>query len=369
MISRNGKGGFFAAHYDWIAAAVGALALAAGAAFFIRAAGGDAEAEAQDAVRAIDARKPAKSGVKPVETDPFEKTLRLAKSPVGMAEVSDSAASFLMSERRVFCASCHEPIPGGLETCPLCKQKLESEDHANLDTDEDGLPDAWEKLHGLDSNNAADAALDADADGFTNREEFAAKTDPKDPASHPDYLDSIRIQLPLKETALPFFLERYSPLPGGKYRLFFKNPSAKNGYGQMGEAYSALIGEKIGKTGFSVKGFEVKSEKREIKGSGEKGKESLTKTVDVSFATLTRDADGKEIKVAVEERRKPVDVQATLVYERGESKELVVVPGDTIDLSGTKFRVVDIKPVGKGATVTLENLTSGKRRALQALEQ
>ncbi len=43
---------------------------------------------------------------------------------------------------------------------------------AYLDTDKDGISDAWEDANGLDKNNPADGALDADSDGYTNLEEF-----------------------------------------------------------------------------------------------------------------------------------------------------------------------------------------------------
>lgn len=40
------------------------------------------------------------------------------------------------------------------------------------DADNDGLPDTWEKQHGLNANDAADASLDKDKDGYTNIEQF-----------------------------------------------------------------------------------------------------------------------------------------------------------------------------------------------------
>jgi hypothetical protein len=41
-----------------------------------------------------------------------------------------------------------------------------------VDTDGDGIPDAWEKARKLNPRDAADASLDADHDGYTNIEEY-----------------------------------------------------------------------------------------------------------------------------------------------------------------------------------------------------
>jgi pectate lyase len=47
-----------------------------------------------------------------------------------------------------------------------------------VDSDHDGMPDAWELLYGLNVDSASDAGLDADADGYTNVEEFLNSTSP-----------------------------------------------------------------------------------------------------------------------------------------------------------------------------------------------
>lgn len=45
--------------------------------------------------------------------------------------------------------------------------------------DHDGMPDAWELLHGLDPLNPNDGSQDTDGDGYTNLEEFLNNTDPR----------------------------------------------------------------------------------------------------------------------------------------------------------------------------------------------
>ncbi len=46
------------------------------------------------------------------------------------------------------------------------------------DSDSDGLPDDWEKKHGLNPNDAADASGDLNGDGYTNIEDFINGLDP-----------------------------------------------------------------------------------------------------------------------------------------------------------------------------------------------
>ena len=365
MISRNSEGGFFAAHWDWLAAGAGLAALAVGVVMFVTSGGTDPDENADALVRRLMADKRSETGVKPVEMAQLERALQLASKPPVVAEVSADGGSFLVSPKRVFCALCHKPIPGDSKKCPLCKGDQPEPEKVSLDTDSDGLPDDWEKKFGLDAATA-DADADTDADGFTNAEEFAAGTDPSDKKSHPDYFDSLKLVMPLKETVLPFFLEKAENLPGGKIRYFFRDPKAKNDYGGRGRQYNPLEGEEIGKTGFVVKSLEKKTVK--VKVAAVKGEKALEKPREVLFATVERKEDGKKLVLRDDEKRTPVDIQATLSFSRGEPSEFVVVPGTAFKLHGNTYKVIEIKSVGKGAKVTIED-PLGKIRALEAVDQ
>eukprot|EP00825_Cyclidium_porcatum_P033067 TRINITY_DN35164_c0_g1_i1.p1 TRINITY_DN35164_c0_g1~~TRINITY_DN35164_c0_g1_i1.p1 ORF type:complete len:358 (-),score=14.84 TRINITY_DN35164_c0_g1_i1:28-1101(-) len=48
-----------------------------------------------------------------------------------------------------------------------------------LDSDGDGMPDAWERQHGLNPYDFSDANIDLDGDGLTNLEEYVLGTNPR----------------------------------------------------------------------------------------------------------------------------------------------------------------------------------------------
>lgn len=363
MISRNSNTGFFAAHWDWLAAGLGVLAAAAGVAFLIVSGGIDPEDAAGETVRSLSSGGRSGAGVSALDMTEYDRTLQQALKPATVPEIAENEASFLVSGARMFCEMCHKPIISGVKTCPLCNEKQPEPEKVSLDSDGDGIPDELEVALGLNPNDASDADGDLDGDGFTNNEELAAKTDLKDKDSHPDYLDDLSVRLPLKETVLPFYLRgNYTKTPSGM-RLEFFDPKRRSDYGAAGYRYSILVGEPIGDTGYIAKSFEQKTKMVKIKGS------NVERPKDVSFATIERKSDGKLIQLGIDEKRKPVDVQATLDFTRGEAKEFTVVIGSKIALFGTEYKVTDIKRVDKGAQVSLEHILSGKTRTLETLEQ
>ncbi len=87
---------------------------------------------------------------------------------------------------------------------------------AILDSDGDGLPDAWETSHGFDRFNAADAAQDADGDGQSNLTEYLAATDPR------NGMDAFRIEVAVPTSGTGFVI-RFTARANHSYTIQFKN--------------------------------------------------------------------------------------------------------------------------------------------------
>jgi len=376
MISRSGNGNFVVQHYDWIAAGLGLAALAVAVAFCLL--GESAEEEISAVVGEVSSADSGKPTVDEVNMRGYMAASNAVQTGRRYEFVTTKSAALFGSEKRMICASetCGKATPLKYDAarnvvCASCGYTQEvAKVIVAADTDKDGMPDDWERKYGLNPHSATDADLDKDGDDFTNLEEFRAKTDPMDKTSHPDYLDGLRIQLPLRETYMPFIFLSANKIPTG-WRCVFFDAKQKDDYGRAGKTLTALIGEEVGMSDFVLKAYEQKEAKREI--AGGKG---MTKNVDVSEVTLERKKDGKQIKLvlAPNKRAKPVsvDVQATLVYERRATKTFEVVTGAEIVLSGTKYRIDAIIPVTKGekkgAKAVVCDIRTGQKRTLEALE-
>ena len=389
MISRFGNKNFFAAHYELVALGVGVLALCGGAAFYVMSLGEDPDEAAAGSVAEVARLKPAETGVKALDMEKMRQAVKLTRNPVKTPLAVDGSENFLTSEKMLRCmnAKCGKAISAARDRqkkddgefavkCRYCGTWQEGEKKVVLDADGDGMPDKWEVKYGLNPNDPKDAALDSDKDGFTNLEECQLsaaesktgfKYDPTDATSHPSYLDSLSLKLPLKETYLPFIFTAASKIPTG-WRCEFYLPKQKDtsGYGRKGRKVTATVGEEVADSGFVLKSYDKKETKREIKGGA-----GMQRTVDVSEVVVERKGDGKKIKLVIAEslKEKPVavDVQATLYYDRGEGQSFECVTGSELVLNGVTYKVSSIRALGKGAEVTVEG--KDEKRVLKALEQ
>ena len=363
------KENFFKAHWDWIVAGAGLLALAASAAVFVGRLGLSPEDGALRCEMRLKAAKPAHEGVPAADMTIFQSVFRIAKVPPSMVEIDPKKGSFLASETRIVCKAekdatkdgkpvkgCGRPIPMEAKVCPYCGITQDT----GVTKEEEGVRRMreWSARYGVDLILHPDT--DTDKDGFTDMEEYEYATrqgvacDPKDPTSHPDYLESLFVDGEMKQTLLPFYLQTVSPVPNG-WRFNFRDTAKKNAYGQA-MVYSVLKGEEIGKTGFTAVKYEKRQEERVVPGS--KGK--LKKKVDVSTVELVRKSDGKTIVAKVNERRVPVDKQVTLVFRRGGEKRFTLKQGDEFELFSRKYKVVALGDDPKNPEVKVFDVLSKK---------
>ncbi len=171
----------FREKYDRLVLGLGAVVLLGSLAFIVLGIIGRDEA----------AGDPVSSGRTVAEADltPVRDALAKMNEPVLLTATN----SVLVSEPRISCikAECRKLIRIAEDTCPFCgtKQPKITDD---FDTDGDTMWDKYELSNGLD-RIVKDGEFDLDGDGFTNLEEFTAKTAANDPSSHPSMFGKLRM--------------------------------------------------------------------------------------------------------------------------------------------------------------------------------
>ncbi len=113
----------------------------------------------------------------PVKTQSAARAYKKVLKEAGCSLTRDSVDGRVINEVRTGIAKYGETYAGGgkglidSQTAVGGWPELRSET-APEDSDHDGMPDAWERRHGLNRNNPADGAHDTDGDGYTNLEEY-----------------------------------------------------------------------------------------------------------------------------------------------------------------------------------------------------
>ena len=387
------KSNFFKDHYDWLVAAAGLALLAGVGVLFAMSLDSSPEAARAACEAELKSRTPAHKDVPAADLTLLEKVMAGLEKPSLLDPLSDKEGNFLASECRVYCqnpdvAACHKPIPFKSKECPYCGFKQRSEDdmeavRGGVDADNDGMPDAWELKFGLNPNDPADAKKDADGDMFTNLEEFEAKTDPKNPESHPEFLDFLALASDLRTEELPFMFKMATPIPSGHRLTFVATARNQEKKPVIGDAVvkgmaTAEVGKEVVfelmkikyvkgraqddkvKTGWRVVKYDKKEDRVLKPGTEQKV------LVDVSTAELERIRDKRTITVQVGVR-KPVAIeeQIDLVWNRGEGKKFTVTAGSEFSLVNRKYKVKKLAKDGNACKVTIEDLGKKTEKIIQ----
>lgn len=115
--------------------------------------------------------------VAPVRTQSAQEAYALVLEHAGASLVRDAVDARIVHEIRTGTACYGETYGGGGKGIIDSQRavggwpELRSAP-APVDTDHDGMPDAWERAHGLDASNPEDGKRDRDGDDTTNLEEY-----------------------------------------------------------------------------------------------------------------------------------------------------------------------------------------------------
>jgi hypothetical protein len=181
--------------------------------------------------------------------------------------------------------------------------------------------EAWFLKHGLDPKDPAMLDADTDGDGFSNREEFLAGTNPRDPLSMPGMLEGV-VMKDLKDVRVPVILRA---VKGGKARVERLDTPGTEEWEQ----------------GTVVKGlpYRVTAVKQEVKAD----KHGVFS--DVSQVTL-ENSDTKESVVLIRDLpARSSETHAVLVGPGGVEQKVHV--DEVIELPGQKgkqFKVLELRP-------------------------
>jgi len=230
--------------------------------------------------------------------------------------------------------------------CQVC-QGLDIE----LDIDRDGIPDFFEdRFPFLNPRDPSDAVLDQDGDGFTNLEEFRAKTGLEAMLSHPPLISLVRY-LKTFRRPIPVLLKHVSTNESDDSARWDLNCQ----FSGKGRPRSRLcqVGETIG--GYKILSANSKRGRR-INPRTRREEEG-----EMSEIVVRKGADGVEYTLVADVQAYERDYYAKLVYacdryDPRKAKPFTLKAGQTLTLSHSATRTHEtytVESVGeKSVTVT-----------------
>ena len=190
-----------------------------------------------------------------------------------------------------------------------------------ISAEETAAFEAWFRKYNLDPKDPAVLDADTDGDGYSNREEFLAGTNPRDPNSMPGMIDGVSMK-ELKDVRVPIILREVN---GGTARV---------------ERMDAPGLEEL-REGSQVKGlpYRVAKIKQEVK------RDKHGVFTDVSQVTMENPETKERVVLVKDLPARSSETHAVLVGPDGvEQKvhvdETVTLPGQ----AGKQFKVLEVRP-------------------------
>lgn len=346
MSSKN-IGSWLKSHYDKILA-FSVLALLVGSLLYLAVRIGTMSIDKKHFEQEIRSYKPKHPSGQPLDTEVFNGAMARIEKPLQLAQEQWTNVAVFVPERRVWCIDCRKPIEFSMVKCPFCSVLQPDQEKVNLNRDRDGdlLIDTWEVKYGFDPDDPSDADKDKDNDGFTNLEEYMAKTDPSDSASHPSITSKLRLERIDQD---PFNLRFKSSITLPDKTLQFGLNLRGNS-----RTYFAKLGEAIKGEGFKVESYEAKVEERKVAGI------PTPQKVDVSVLTLRR---GDKLIQLVKNQDVIWDEYTAHLSFTPDNSRFTVKLDSIIDLKNEKFKVISIDMEKK--SVLIESVSGGQRTTIE----
>jgi hypothetical protein len=187
------------------------------------------------------------------------------------------------------------------------------------------VPNDWLEDFGLPATEADVLDQDPDSDGFTNLDEWNARSNPVDKESHPPYTFKLRLRSYTRE----IFSLIFSSSIGDTYAI--------NNIDRSRPTQFLHLGQTVGGTNYKLTKYTEKSDT-----------DKYGTTIDISELTLEQ-ADTHDIVVLVKEKRATApESVANFVYDWGGSKVSFAVKRDQHfslkPREENKYKLLDVQP-------------------------
>jgi hypothetical protein len=268
---------------------------------------------------------------KSLDLSTYKSTLAAISNPYQMdlANPGWTNIAMFVPEARVICVDCKLPIRFYASRCPFCgteQPPLRAMD-PTYDGDKDGMPDLYEKEHGL-NHRADDSHEDLDEDGFSNIVEFKSGTSPSDPTSYPPPDTELTV-VSVVPDSFDLLFKSSSRLPD-QTRMFQIN--LKDG----ARTHFVKIGEKV--EGFQVLEF-IKD-----------GAEAQKKNQRASDVLVILSPSDKEIKLIEEKGTAYKEYTVTFKFNITD-EEFKLRAGDNFKLKNKEYEFIGVDKEGQNIVI------------------